>query len=349
MRTLSRMGFAAVAAGALAIGAAVPAAAEPGDHPNNADQVSQFIAGINSNSQDASDFAPASLMVQVTHYDKNNDNGCGTPSAGPPPCAPAVPGAPPETDELAFDKDLKLTTTKLPKCDHTASYDLDGDGPGEAIPFSSMTTDQAIAACAKAQVGSGTAIARLPGFPSENSEATETVTAFNGNTSTGLGGFQAGNPTILLHVDDDAGNPTVILQGQIRNDTVPDTSAPGGGVSSDEFGKELHIPNVPDLGSDFASLVLTNAVVSKKYSFKKNGKKVTKNYVTARCADDVVDTDGAGGPPGGAGNSDTLDTDGEWDFDAYWTYQTPDFPPGPPDTSVVTEDQYRHVQECAQK
>lgn len=338
MRKLSRLGFAAAAAGALALGVATTALAEPGDHTNNADQVSQFVAHINSNLQDEQERKPASLMVQVTHYDKNNDNGCGTPGAGPPPCVPVIPGAPPETDELAFDKDLKLTTGGLARCDHTATYDLDNNDSTPAVPFGAMDTQQALDACAKAQVGTGTAIARLPGEPRENSEITETVTAFNGNKVND-------NPSILLHVHaDHSVNPTVILTGEIRDDTVPDTSAPGGAVSSDEYGKELFIAKVPDLGSDFASLVLTNVQVQKKFKVTKRGNTIKKHYVSARCTPDAVDTDGAGVNGSNAGYADNQDPDGEWDFNAYWTYQRPAALGG-----ATTEDEYQHVQECAQK
>ncbi len=211
------------------------------------DNTSQVSSGINPTLlPDTGDTAKkAGLYTQVVTLD--NDN------------APVIPAEAAEVVEIDFPAEMRyLANNKLDQCD-----------PAVITP---LETDGAAAACSDAIVGSGHAFARIPGFPTTNNESELTVIAFNGLTSTAGGGFDGGNPTILLHADNAAlPGPTVV--GEIRNSN--------GGA---DYGKELNVPDAPDVAGDAGALVQFGAQVAKTYNNGKTGnKKKTYQLISSNC------------------------------------------------------------------
>lgn len=236
------------------------------------DNFSQLSSGINPTLlPDVGDDAKAGgLYTQVVTLDQDNNNQC---EAGPT-CFPPIPAEAAEVVEIDFPAEMTYkVNNKLPTCDIN---DIDEEG-----------TDGAAVACADSYIGSGHAFARIPGLPFANNETELTVLAFNGATSTAGGGFDGGNPTIYLHADNAlVPGPTVV--GEIRN-------SPNAG-----FGKQLNVPDAPDVAEDDGALVQFGAQVAKKWNNgKQRDKRKVYNLVSANC-------DGGG--------------DGDLDFGASWTY-----------------------------
>ena len=228
-----------------------------------ADNTSQVSAGVNPNQlPPVGDTAKkASLYTQVVTLD--NDN------------SPVIPAESAEKVNIDFPAEMKYTAnTKLPKCSLATVATATGDG--------------AIAACGSSLVGSGHAFARIPGFPTTNNEAELTVTVFNSDTSTAGGGFTGGFPTIILHADDNGALPSVPVLGEIRNSSA-----------GSDYGRELNVPDAPDVAGDTGALVQFGAQVARTYDNGKTGDKKKKyNLISANC--------------GGA--------DGDLDFRTVWTY-----------------------------
>jgi hypothetical protein len=241
------------------------------------DNTSQVSAGVNPTLVPESG-APqkASLYTQVTTLD--NDN------------TPATPAEAAEVVEIDFPADMKYTANnKLDKC-----------ALADVTPLS---TDAAAVECASSLVGSGHAFARIPGTPTPNNELELTVLAFNGQTSVNGGGFTGGNPTIILHADSPT-LPTTPVLGEIRDSD--------GGPN---YGKELNVPDAPDVAGDVGALVQFGAQVSKGYTNGKSGKKKKKyNLISANCGGDE-----------------------DFDFQSTWTYD---------DDSVDTDT---YSQDCTPK
>jgi hypothetical protein len=116
------------------------------------------------------------------------------------------------------------------------------------------TTADAVAACGKSQVGTGSAIADVGGI-----DLPATVTAFNGTKVNG-------NPSILLHSRVDAASLTTVLVGELRR-----------GAGSAPYADQLNVP-VPPLAGGAAAIQQFGTTVQKKI-LKKVG------YVTAKCSD----------------------------------------------------------------
>ena len=162
------------------------------------------------------------------------------------PTNPTLTPAAARDVKLKFDDDIKFTTKGLKTCKDSQ--------------IEQTTPQQALAACGKAKVGSGSAtvcIVATPGSPCAKFSAV--ITAFNGTP-------KGKNPTILLHTRVDALSSTVILVGTLK----------GGG--SGDFGTTLDVvvpATVPTSATDFV------VKINKKYKHK--GKKYS--YVSARCHD----------------------------------------------------------------
>jgi hypothetical protein len=116
------------------------------------------------------------------------------------------------------------------------------------------TTPDAVAACRKSQVGTGSAIADVGGI-----DLPATVTAFNGTKVNG-------NPSILLHSRVDAASLTTVLIGEIRRKGA---SAP--------YADQLNVP-VPPLAGGAAAIQQFGATVQKKILGN-------VGYITAKCGD----------------------------------------------------------------
>jgi len=262
---IPRKSLAASLTAALALGATASANAD-----GAGDQVSQLSNGISPSLQDDTKKKKASLFTQVTTYDLDN--------------SPVVPAFPAEVVQIDFPAEMKYkANNKLAKCDPTVAA------------FATGTTDAAVGLCPDSLIGTGHAIARFAGFPQENSETELTVTAFNGEKSVAgdqdsaqvpTGGFDGGNPTIILHADNALVDTTVVL-GEVRG-------SPNAG-----YGKQLNVTDAPDVAADTGALVLFNAQVAAKYTNgKKGNKKKVFHLISANC------------DPG----------DGDWDFRGEWTY-----------------------------
>jgi hypothetical protein len=117
------------------------------------------------------------------------------------------------------------------------------------------STADAIAACGKTQLGTGSAIADVGGI-----DLPAVVTAFNGTKVNG-------NPSILLHSRVDAASLTTVLVGEIRK----------GGASA-PYGTQLNVP-VPPLAGGAAAIQQFGTTVQKKILGK-------VGYITAgKCSD----------------------------------------------------------------
>lgn len=267
MKSIRVKALAAGTASVLAVGLGVAGNAQA---TGVADNLSQISGNINSPLQDDNKAGAATMFTQVTTIDQDN--------------APVITAFPPEVVKIDFPDDMTYTTnSKLKGCDP--------EGPDAAAISGDTTT--AVNACKSALIGGGNARARIPGLPTPNNETTLTVSAFNGPTSVAgdqnstdvpTGGFSGGNPTILLHADN-AALPTTLVLGEVRNST-----------DGANFGKELFVPDSPDVAGDLGALTQFNANVSKKWTNGKSGNKEKKyNLITATC-------------------------DGSYDFKGSWDY-----------------------------
>jgi hypothetical protein len=155
------------------------------------------------------------------------------------------------------------------------STDVDFDASGIFNPkpvktcdlsqLSGTTSDQAIAACGPAQVGTGSAT--LKGIIGDLQGV---VTVFNGTPSGGL-------PTIYLHTR--VSNPplTQVLVGTLSKSPL-----------GKPYGMRLHVP-IPaaDIGGGFEVITHFDTTVGKKFTVTKKVKgkkiKVKSGYITAWC------------------------------------------------------------------
>lgn len=182
-----RLYVAGAMAGALALavsGAAVGAAG---------DAVQTIDAKVSPKKLPRADLAPVELEVTTETYYEGADGGEeGT-------------RIPPKTTKakIFLADNLDFNTAAAKRC---------------TADISTMSADEARAACKKAQVGTGSATAALPlgpGGARVNLEAV--VTAFNGKPASGKSTRAAGLPTILLHAYIGAVDTTTVLTGVLRN------------------------------------------------------------------------------------------------------------------------------------
>lgn len=145
--------------------------------------------------------------------------------------------------QLKFDDDIKFTAQGLPTCKESQ--------------IQGTTTQQAIQACGKTQVGKGAATAAVGGDP--NAPVQTVVTAFNGQP-------KGGKPVLLLHTRSQALGLTTILVGVLKN-------------ASGIYGKELDVSIDP---LPFGT-ALTRFQTKVQKSFRVAGK--NRSYVSARCFD----------------------------------------------------------------
>jgi hypothetical protein len=153
--------------------------------------------------------------------------------------------------DVDFDKALIFNTKPVKTC--------------PASSLTGTTTDQAIAACGSAKVGTGSA--NLRGVLDVSAgPLTAVVTAFNGAPV-------GGKPQILLHTR--VANPplTTVLVGTLDK-------SPAGAP----YGSRLHVP-IPaqQLGGGFEVITHFDTTVTKKFKITKKGKKIKSGYVTATC------------------------------------------------------------------
>jgi hypothetical protein len=251
------------------------------------DNLSQISGNVNSPVQDDTKEKAATLFTQVTTIDQDN--------------APVITAFPPEVVSIDFPNDMTYTTnSKLAECDP--------EGPDAGLI--SGDTESAVNACKSAVIGGGNARARIPAFPTPNNEVTLTVSVFNGPTSVAgdqdstdqpTGGFTGGFPTILLHADN-AALPATLVLGEVRNST--DSSG------ADQYGRELFVPDSPDVAGDAGALTQFNANVSRKWDNGKSGnKKKTYNLITAVCDDDNYDFKGEWEYDDGTIDTDKIEQD----------------------------------------
>jgi hypothetical protein len=294
VRSISRIGSVAALTAAIALGASGTAFGTGAD-----DIRLDLTSAVSPNQLDNNEFGKASLIAQPTWLD--NDNSPLTPAEGA------------EEIRLDFDNDLKITVKKLPKCNEVPA------------DLATMTTPEAIDACASSQVGAGAAKARFaafggPPFNYEGAEINLTVTAFNGPTSTagpaectdssGGGPFNCewvgGKPTLYLHARNAATNQTSLVRGEVQGtaDTLPGAGTPAIAAG---YGQRLAVTDGTDVAGDVGAVTLFNALVGKSYKYQKGGKTVKANYISARCnQSDDVDPEAAGTQPGFQAKAHTI-------------------------------------------
>ncbi len=192
----------------------------------------------------------------------------------------AHPGSAPQggytnRTELYFDNDGKLNTTAVPKC-------------GKATISGNITMKQAMAQCATAKVGTGTAQALLG-----PSTVKACVLVFNGKPTT------AGQPTDLIFTrfqvavpssincadpaNNQNGNTTVLLEGVVK----PNPASLGPDFQG---GKMLDVNNIPH------TLPLSDFLVTTQHG----------SYISARCHDANKKLDIKGKFTYSDGQSDTV-------------------------------------------
>jgi hypothetical protein len=154
-----------------------------------------------------------------------------------------------------FDKNAKIFTKGLPTCN--------------AAELQSTSTEAALAACAKAKVGSGKGSALLPVGTQVFTEPT-TVTAFNGVP-------QGGKPVVLLHAYGAVPiQTTLVLVGAISN------------FGKEGFGPRLDVA-IPAIAGGTGALTDFQVTINKKFTFK--GKR--RSFVSAKCTSKKLKARGA--------------------------------------------------------
>lgn len=170
------------------------------------------------------------------------------------PGSPTSPGSTPvpTTDvKLKFDKDLKFTSKGLAQC--------------SVSKVQNATTSQAKQICGKAKVGGGSAYACVVGaavgVPCTNNSIghKQTVVAFNGKP-------KGGKPTIVLHSWSTGLPVPTVLVGTLNMKS-----------------NTLDVP-IPKAVYTLATITDFKTTVQRSFKVKKNGKKKTYHYVTARCS-----------------------------------------------------------------
>lgn len=276
---------AAMALGAVCITGSV-ASAQTG----TADNISQVEGAVAPNFQKSTKAGRATLFAQVQTFD--GDMGPRT-----------IVAEATERVTVHFDNDIQVlpgtSAGKFPTCGGQGGSDIDA-----------TSTQQAIAECKAAIIGSGAAEALVPtGLdpPAPPSALLElTVTTFNGPTTVPGGpctppsGPNTGGPEGCEYV---GGEPQIILHAYEPN--VPFTTTVGGEVrpSTDvtaDYGESLVVNDAPNTAGDAGSLILFGSTVGRTIVERKrvgppdNRRTVTKlfDYVKATCQDDDATPEG---------------------------------------------------------
>jgi hypothetical protein len=156
--------------------------------------------------------------------------------------------------ELDFDRDGRLTTAGLPSC---APAKLESASPGLARTR-----------CRGAMVGTGSIAAEVP-LPGEGRIAlTSKLTLFNGPR-------QAGGPTVILH----AQAPAPVSETYVV--TIPIERRRGAYGYHVEF-------DIPPIAGGTGSLTYIDSKIGRR--FRAGG--VERSYVSARCSDYILQTQG---------------------------------------------------------
>jgi hypothetical protein len=161
--------------------------------------VDGVVGGKEKPTFDKKKYKPTSLTVSTTTIDQDN------PSGLPPKPAEAV---------IKYDKDVQFNREAVPGCD-----------PSQ---IAGTTTEDAIAACGSAQVGTGSAVANLPfGVGGTRQDFNAVVTAFNRSDVEG----------VLLHSRVSELQTTTLLLGELHGQTLTISIPPiaGGAGSSSAF------------------------------------------------------------------------------------------------------------------
>ncbi len=183
---------------------------------------------------------PATLKVTTKTTSTTSANGV------PSPAVRAV---------VDFDKNTKLFTKGVPTC--------------SAERLQNVSTDAAIAACGKARIGFGSAIALIT-VGSQVFTQNQTITAFNGVP-------QGGKPSILLHTYGTAPvQVTLVLNGTIKN------------YNKQGYGPRLDI-DIPLIAGGTGALTDFQATIKK--NFKYRGKR--RSYITGKCQKSPLKARGA--------------------------------------------------------
>jgi hypothetical protein len=173
---------------------------------------------------------PVTLDVR-THTESATD-----PNRVPSPAVQAI---------LDFDKNTKISAKGYPTCDATA--------------IENTSTENALRACRRAKIGSGSARALIR-VGAKVVEQPTTVTAFNGEP-------KGGHPVILLHAYGEKPiQTTLVLSGPVTN------------YNKEGYGPRLDL-NIPLIAGGTGSLIEFHATVKKTFRYK--GK--TVSYVSAKC------------------------------------------------------------------
>jgi hypothetical protein len=154
-----------------------------------------------------------------------------------------------------FDKNMKLFTKGVATC--------------SAERLQNVSTDAAIAACGKARVGTGTAVALLTVGATVFTQ-NQTITAFNGVP-------QGGKPSILLHTYGTSPvQVTLVLNGVISN------------YNKQGYGPRLDI-DIPLIAGGTGALTDFQATIRKNFTYK--GKR--RSFVTGMCRKSPLKARGA--------------------------------------------------------
>jgi hypothetical protein len=175
---------------------------------------------------------PAPVTLEVTTQTLSTTN----PSGVPVPAVEAI---------IDFDKHLTIFSRGYPTCN--------------ASSVQNTSTEDALRACKRAKIGTGTAAALIPAGAKVFTENL-TVTAFNGKP-------EGGKPVILLHSYGKAPiQTTVVLVG------------PVGRLNREGYGPRLDL-KIPLIAGGTGALTDFHAEIFKKFTFKG----VKRSYVSATC------------------------------------------------------------------
>ena len=158
-----------------------------------------MVGGKEKPKFDKKKYKPTSITVSTTTIDQAN------PAGLPPKPAQAV---------ILYDKDIRFDHEAVPGCD-----------PAQ---IAGTTTEEALAACGPAKVGTGSAVANLPfGVGGTRQDFPAVVTGFNRSDLNG----------IVLHSRVTALGTTTLLLGELHGQelTIEVPPIAGGAGSSSEF------------------------------------------------------------------------------------------------------------------
>jgi hypothetical protein len=175
-------------------------------------------------------FTPGTLQVTTVTTSTTAANGV------PSPAVHAV---------IDFDKNATLFTKGLPTCN--------------PANLQNQSTENAERLCGKAKIGSGTAIALLPGA-TQVYEIHQVVTAFNGTP-------KGGKPTVILHTYGTTPLQTsLVLVGTVSN------------VNKEGYGPRLDL-EVPLIAGGTGALKEFEVKISKKWRYKGE----QRSFISAKC------------------------------------------------------------------